>query len=61
MHFFNKAFVTNKYLQDQFTARCPGCQNDNAVVDQSLMDIQITNNALQNEKKIIRKFCCPLS
>jgi len=51
VHFFNKAFVTNKYLQDQFTARCPGCQNDNAVVDQSLMDIQITNNALQNEKK----------
>jgi hypothetical protein len=26
-------------MQDQFTARCPGCQNDNAVVDQSLIGI----------------------
>jgi hypothetical protein len=59
VHFFNKAFVTNKNLQAQFTARCPGCQNENAVVDQCLMDIlQIMH---YETKKEIKKLFYPLS
>jgi hypothetical protein len=49
----NKAGVTDKYLPAQFTARCPGCQNDNTVVDQSLMDIlQIMHYKMKKEINI---------